>query len=343
MTSPNGLSPGKTSRPASGHTRRQVHDSLFRQAFAHPARAAGVLRAALPAEVATRIDWDGLQPAPASFVDQVLQQSHVDLVFHARFHGDGDALLWLMLEHQSTVERWMALRVVEGEGRMWQHWRVLHPEHERLPAIVPVVVYHGARSWNAPTCLAGLLRLPADMPAELARHVIASCFVLDDLTGITDETLRARRLDAFATLSLLALAHGRARDILERLLRWRDELQLVMLAANRQEQGSVLLSYIAVVNPRITEETMRERLIPELGTDAEETIMTMGERLMQKGAERAQEQTQRNNLLFLLRQRFGSLPEAVTDRIDAAGFADLQRWFERVLAARNLDDVFADA
>ena len=88
---------------------------------------------------------------------------------------------------------------------------------------------------------------------------------------------------------------------------------------------------------------MRERLIPELGTDAEETIMTMGERLMQKGAERAQEQTQRNNLLFLLRQRFGAVPAAVTERIDAVRFADLQRWFERVLAARTLDDVFSDA
>jgi hypothetical protein len=339
MTSQNGRGPAHALRQAPGHTPRQVHDSLFRQAFAHPARAAGVLRAALPAQVAARIDWDGLQPAPASFVDQVLQQSHVDLVFHARFRDDGDALLWLMLEHQSTVERWMALRVVEVEGRMWQHWRVLHPDHERLPAIVPVVVYHGVRSWSAPTCLAGLLRLPVDMPAELARHVTASCFVLDDLNGITDESLRARRLDAFATLSLLALAYGRARDILDRLLRWRDELQVVMLTANRKEQGSVLLSYIAVVNPRITEETMRERMIPELGPDAEETIMTMGERLMQKGAEQAQ----RNNLLFLLRQRFGSLPVAVTERIDAARFADLQRWFERVLVASNLDEVFADA
>jgi hypothetical protein len=72
--------------------------------------------------------------------------------------------------------------------------------------------------------------------------------------------------------------------------------------------------------------------------DAEETIMTMGERLMQKGAEQAQ----RNNLLSLLRQRFGALPVAVAERIDAAGFADLERWFKRVLPARSLDDVFAD-
>ena len=72
--------------------------------------------------------------------------------------------------------------------------------------------------------------------------------------------------------------------------------------------------------------------------DEEETGMTMGERLMQKGAEQAQ----RRALLRLLEQRFGTLPGAVAERIDAAGFADLERWFERVLPARSLDDVFAD-
>jgi hypothetical protein len=76
--------------------------------------------------------------------------------------------------------------------------------------------------------------------------------------------------------------------------------------------------------------------------DEEETGMTMGERLMQKGAERVQEQTQRRALLRLLAQRFGTLPVAVTERIDAARSPELNRWLDRVLPARSLDDVFAD-
>jgi len=76
--------------------------------------------------------------------------------------------------------------------------------------------------------------------------------------------------------------------------------------------------------------------------DEEETGMTMGERLMQKGAEQAQEQTQRRVLLRLLAQRFGALPVAVTERIDAARSPELDRWLDRVLTARSLDDVFAD-
>jgi hypothetical protein len=76
--------------------------------------------------------------------------------------------------------------------------------------------------------------------------------------------------------------------------------------------------------------------------DEEATGMTMGERLMQKGAEQAREQTQREDLRWLLAERFGVLPAVVAERIDAAGFADLERWFKRVLPARSLDDVFAD-
>ncbi|WP_437707312.1 DUF4351 domain-containing protein [Sorangium sp. So ce448] len=48
---------------------------------------------------------------------------------------------------------------------------------------------------------------------------------------------------------------------------------------------------------------------------------------------------ERNLLLRLLRARFGELPAAVVARIDAADVAELERWGDRVLAARTLDEV----
>jgi hypothetical protein len=323
----------------------QVHDGLFKQVLGEPARAAAELCAVLPADAAARIDWQRLQAAPANFVDRVFQQSYGDLVFHAPFQGGGEALLWFLLEHQSTMERWMALRVVNGQNRMWHHWRALHPERERLPAIVPVVVYHGAQPWDAPRCIAGLLGLPPDMPDGLARHVLSSCFVLDDLTVVTDEALRARRLDAFTALGLLALAHGRARDIFERLRAWHAELRAVLVTAEHREHGAALLSYLCIVNPDLDVEIMREYLTNEIGPEVEETVMTAGERLIQQGYDKGFEEAQRDTLcaalLKLLDQRFGRLPAAVESRIEAAGAEDLERWLDRVIAARSLDDVFA--
>jgi len=46
-------------------------------------------------------------------------------------------------------------------------------------------------------------------------------------------------------------------------------------------------------------------------------------------------------VLRLLTRRFGEPAEAVVLRVRAASLVELDRWTERVLDARTLDDVFA--
>jgi len=42
-----------------------------------------------------------------------------------------------------------------------------------------------------------------------------------------------------------------------------------------------------------------------------------------------------------LRQRFGTLPAAVVARINKAGVAELDTWFDRGMTAESLDEVLA--
>lgn len=72
-------------------------------------------------------------------------------------------------------------------------------------------------------------------------------------------------------------------------------------------------------------------------------MMSLGERLVQKGIEKGVDKGQRELLLRQLALRFGDLPAAVTERVNEAGAADLGRWAERILDAKSLDDVFAGA
>jgi hypothetical protein len=46
-------------------------------------------------------------------------------------------------------------------------------------------------------------------------------------------------------------------------------------------------------------------------------------------------------MLQQLMRRFGTLPESVTQRITSASTEELERWFDRILDAASLDDVFA--
>ncbi|QLY28302.1 Rpn family recombination-promoting nuclease/putative transposase [Nocardia huaxiensis] len=56
------------------------HDAYFRQVLFQPVNAVGELRAVLPEAVAVRVDWDGLDLQPGSYVPEELQSRFSDVL-----------------------------------------------------------------------------------------------------------------------------------------------------------------------------------------------------------------------------------------------------------------------
>ena len=61
----------------------------------------------------------------------------------ARRHG-----LYVLLEHQSTPDVWLRLRLLKYSIRIWERDRRRHPKEEQLRLIVPLVLYQGERGWR---------------------------------------------------------------------------------------------------------------------------------------------------------------------------------------------------
>lgn len=61
---------------------------------------------------------------------------------------------------------------------------------------------------------------------------------------------------------------------------------------------------------------------------------------LRKGRKEGRKEEARALLVRLLTRRFGSLPGPASARVQRAGTATLERWAERVLTARSLDEVF---
>jgi hypothetical protein len=61
----------------------------------------------------------------------------------------------------------------------------------------------------------------------------------------------------------------------------------------------------------------------------------------EKGHEKGVQRGMSAFLLKLLVLRFGALPDAVTQRVTGASIEELKSWFDRMLDAASLDDVFA--
>jgi hypothetical protein len=308
--------------------------------------------------------------APTNVVTEVLRQRQGDLVFHARLFEDDDILLWFLFEHQSAEDWWMAPRIARLELAMWQQWCRAHPEARMLPAIVPVVIYHGRERWRAPTDVAELCSLTGAAREAVAGHLMRCRFVLDDLGAIDDDAIRARRLDEVGALALVALAHAMASDFVERLARrWSAELGM-LLHDPESEDAQAFLLYVMHVNPRNDPETLKRNLVPAVGAEAEKAIMTAADKLIQEGYEKGVSAGlekgmsaglekgmsaglekgrvegrflgQQLLLVRLLEQRFGPLPAEDAARIGAASSEELERWALRVLDAESLEAVFID-
>ena len=135
---------------------RDLHDSSFKLWFDHPRMVEDLLRGFLPADLAAAFDFETLEQMSAQYVGADLRQSRGDMLWRVRFRTEA-AQEWLyllvLLEFQSTVDRHMAARVLAYTGQTYlkliRSGEALGPD-DRLPPVLPIVVYNGRPRWSAP-------------------------------------------------------------------------------------------------------------------------------------------------------------------------------------------------
>ena len=118
------------------------HDHLFRSVFGEEkeTEAASLLQAYLPPAVSGELLWSSLKWQSVSFIDERLRDSESDLLYAIRRKADGAAAwLYVLLEHQSTPDPWLRLRLLKYSIRIWERDRQRHPTEKQLRPIVPLV------------------------------------------------------------------------------------------------------------------------------------------------------------------------------------------------------------
>jgi predicted transposase/invertase (TIGR01784 family) len=314
-----------------------VHDAFFKEMLSRPEHAASLLQQILPARIAARVDFAALAPCAGSYVDEALKERHSDLLFSVPIDGR-PALIYILFEHQSTVDGLMSFRLLRYEVRIWERWLRDNPGASKLPLILPVVLHHSVTGWTGSAAFEDLLDIDAATLADVAPYVPNFQFVLEDLSHETDEHLRARAITALARLSLWCLRHAREPwELVDRLGAWADLAGEVRRAPNGMAALALIMRYIFATNEPDQPEALVQRLLAAVGNEGKEEIMTAADQLMERG----RAQGRREMLLDVLRQRFGELPGATVAQVAAAGLEELQAWSKRMLTAPRLDDVFA--
>lgn len=327
----------------------KLHDSFFRALFGgHHLAAAGALRSLLPPALADAINFDRLEPAEDDFVTPALRHRRADLVFRAPLH-DSEARLLLLFEQQHAPQRLMAWRIADYAFAAWReavekHRQAHGRDPERLPAIIPLLLYTGRRPWSHPKSLSALIDLAPPL-LDAARPFLPELTLhVDALHATSDETLRARRAGPLATLGWLLFKHApHATDLAARMAGWLDDLRAAAALPGGHDALSVMVEYSLRVSEARPEE-INEVLVEALGDKGEEMGMTTGQLLEARGRAEGKAQGMASLLIDLLEKRFGPISTTVADRVRAETRHEVfSRWVERALTATTADEVIADS
>lgn len=310
------------------------HNALFIAAFEKPEHAAGIFRSLLPAPVVESITWETLARDSGSFIDPDLADRQSDLLFSVEIRG-GRALLYLLLEHQSTNDADMLLRMLVYSARVLERFRKEQP-HGPLPVIVPAVISHAPGGWTAPRTFHDMFEPnPVTIPG-LADLVPGFSLLVEDLAHLSNDDIKARALAAFPSLALWALRDARDAD---RLLANIGHWGAAFAEASRTPHGvaalAQLMRYIALVSDDLHLEAFRAK-IREQAPEAEQAAMTIAEQLRRE----VQVEERTSMLTKLLTLKFkGLTPEH--ERVIAEATAEqLEQYVERALEADTIEDVF---
>ena len=192
------------------------NDAFFKAIFSEPEHAVAFFKSHLPPTLAARTDWHSLAVVPTSFVKSSLQQVHSDLLFSVTLAGR-ETLLYLLFEHQSTVDPTMPLRLFGYVGE------ILTQQHKThglpLPPVLPFVLHQGPDHWNVSTAFEDLFALPDELAADLLPFLPKFHHALLDLSR-SDPAGEESDTQLKIVLYLMKLA--RERQLLE-YFRWLAE------------------------------------------------------------------------------------------------------------------------
>jgi hypothetical protein len=107
-------------------------------------------------------------------------------LFHIQSRTGKPARLYLLLEHKSYPDPWVALQLLGYLVRLLEREKQQRPKPP-LPLVIPLVLYHGERAWTASRQLADLFDADGDFRVFVPDFRYGLCDLnTDQLEGLQE-------------------------------------------------------------------------------------------------------------------------------------------------------------
>lgn len=221
-----------------------------------------------------KLRWTTLRQRDGTFIDEELRESQTDLLYHVEHTETGQPMsVYVLLEHQSSPDALMRLRMLRYCCRIWEDDLRSEPAGRDLRPIVPIVFYQGARGWTYSTEFADLFPEAARAWPWIPRFA----HVLLDQTGLAPEAVVGNVKTRIVQLLLMAAFGHRAPEAL------RLAAELASLPEAGGENGlELFLFYLTTTQESDGIDTFKETM-QHHGIDIGGKLMTYAQEMLEKG------------------------------------------------------------
>ena len=120
------------------------HDKIFRLYLDNKKEVVEIINRIL--KLKKKINKDEIEKYNSSYINERYQNRESDVVYKKK-----DQKIFFLIEHQTSIDYNMPKRILEYEIEIMNscldHKKKLKKD-EKLPAVIPIVIYTGKRKWN---------------------------------------------------------------------------------------------------------------------------------------------------------------------------------------------------
>ncbi|MBF0611310.1 MAG: Rpn family recombination-promoting nuclease/putative transposase [Magnetococcales bacterium] len=320
-------------------------DYIYHNLFSHPKMVADLLLAFMDPQWLIHLDLERMRRHNSKLTARKGERRRGDMVWEIPTRQGGSLFIVLMLEFQSRVEEWMALRY---GGYAFLFYQQLVDERklkaaDGLPPLLPILLYNGEPRWHAATNVQNLIRLPEG--SSLWNFQPGMGYSVIDEGAYPKEMLEG---SPYLSAILFRMEHPANPEEMVRAAQdasiWFEKhpdgppvkhlFKELLLAG---------LTRLKVDTPHRVPETFQE-VVVMLAARVEQWAMEYEQRGELKGelkgALKGELKGNAEMLLNLLQDRFGSVPDWARSKLFEADLDTLKKWSKRLFGAEKIEQIF---
>ncbi|NLH37900.1 MAG: hypothetical protein GX468_07220 [Thermotogaceae bacterium] len=240
-------------------------------------------------------------------MDEQFKESFTDMLYKTKINGE-DGYIYFLFEHKSYQDPLVILQLLKYIVRIWEE--KYDRKGNRLPIVIPMVIYHGESRWNVQTKLMKLIKGIDKLPEEMKKYIPTYEYEVYDLSasaqmGIVGMALTKAVLEVMRVVVIAD--NEKFREWLRKIFK-----EIKDFPEDKFERFiDASIRYILSVREDVSIEII-EKEAKEILSGRSEAIMSVAEKLRNEGEAKGRLEGKIEFVLKNLSKKFG---EDLTDEL----------------------------